>query len=156
MATDLAILVPSSPCKIHGLRPHGKHTLEQWWNLALRYAFRTWDHLIDLPTGIFLVTKCVRTHRYAHALSKGTQGQAAQLHIHGAVTPAGRDTVNLPVQGTNWAFVRNDLGFEVQDSGGTTEYAIFIEREASRMYRLSDVGLRDAANRLWTYNLHLS
>ena len=63
--------------------------------------------------------------------------------------------MNLPVQGTNWAFVRNDLGFEVQDSGGTTEYAIFIEREASRMYLLSDVGLRDAANRLWTYNLHL-
>lgn len=152
LATDLAIIVPSSPCKIHGLRPHGKRALEQWWALAIRYAFRTWEHLIDLPTGIFLVTKCLRTHRYAHALSKGTQGQSAQLHIHGAVAPgANAGQVNLPVQNTGWAFVKNELGFEIQDSGGTTEFSIFIERDASRMYRLSDVGLRDAAQRLWTF-----
>ena len=85
-------------------------------------------------------------------MSKGTQGQAAQLHVHGAVTPgANPGEVNLPVQGTNWAFVKNELGFEVQDSGGAAEFTIFIEREATRMYRVSDVGIRDAAQRLWTF-----
>ena len=145
------MLIPSSPCKIHGLRPGGKDAIDRWWQLALRYAFRAWQHLIDSPAGIFLVTKCLRTRRYAQALSKGGQGQNTQLHIHGTVhpCPAGA-ALNLPFAGTNWSLARNDLGFEIQDSGGMAEFTIFIERNASRMYRLSDVGLRDGAQRLWT------
>lgn len=147
--------MPSSPCTIIGLRPASRYILEQWWSLAKRNAFRLWTDLINSPTGIFLVTKAVKTHRYATCLSKGQRGQTSQIHIQGMDSmPRNNDDVQLPTNGTNWQIVRNELGFRVHDSGGDRAYTVFIERDASRLFALTDPAIRDAAQRLWTC-LHL-
>jgi hypothetical protein len=143
--------MPSSPCTIVGLRPGARHVLEQWWALAKRHAFREWNYLINSPTGMFLVTKCVKTRRFAHCLSKGPQGQTAQIHIHGMqAVPRANDNIELPANGTYWQVLTNDLEFEIHDSGGNKEYTVFIERDASRLFAVTDGPLRDAAQKLWT------
>src|SRR5436190_23611322 len=115
--------MPSSPCKIIGLRPAGHHILEQWWALAKRHVFRMWPHLINNHTGIFLVTKCVKTHRFVQSCSKGTQGQASHVHIHGTTRiPRGNDDIELSINGTSWQIGRNDLGFALHEAGGNSEY----------------------------------
>ena len=142
--------MPASPCKIIGLRPGARHVLEQWWGLAKRHAFREWHYLVNSPTGIFLVTKCVKTHRFAQSLSKGPRGQTAQIHIQGMqAVPQGNDNIALPASGTYWKLSTNDLEFEIHDSGGNKEYTVFIERDASRLFALTDGALRGAAQNLW-------
>jgi hypothetical protein len=150
LGTETAVILPSSPTTVTGLRDDA--ALEKWWSVAKRHAFRSWPYLINSPTGIFLVTKTVQTKRYAHCLSKGTPGQVSQIRIHGDVTvPAGSKKIVLPAATTQWVPVRNDLEFELEDSGGKSDYTIFIEREASRMFALTDTRLRDAAARAWKY-----
>src|SRR5277367_633627 len=150
IGTETAVILPSSPTTVKGLRDVA--ALEKWWSVAKRHAFRSWPYLINSPTGIFLVTKTVQTKRYAHCLSKGTPGQVSQIRIHGEVTvPTGSKKIVLPAASTQWVPVRNDLEFELEDSGGKSDYTIFIEREASRMFALTDTRLRDAAARVWRY-----
>jgi hypothetical protein len=144
--------MPSSPNTIVSIRSTERHVLKQWWAVAKRYVFRSWPYLLNSHTGVFLVTKCVKTHRYAECLSKGRQGQLTQVRIHGlASIPQNADNVALPVNGTTWVAGRNDLGFNFHEVGGGAEYTIFIDRDASRMFTLTDVSLRDAAQKLWTY-----
>jgi len=150
LGVETAVILPSSPTTVTGLRDPA--ALEKWWSEAKRHAFRDWPYLINSPTGIFLVTKTVQTKRYAHCFSKGTPGQVSQIRIHGDVTvPAGTKKIVLPAATTQWVPVRNDLEFELEDSGGKRNYTIFIERDASRMFALTDSRLRDAAARVWRY-----
>jgi len=151
LASEVAILVPSSPCKIIGLRPAARYALEQWWSHAKRHVFRSWAYLINSHTGIFLVTKCVKTQRYAQCLSKAPRGSIAQIHIHGMQNiPRSNDDIKLPAGGTNWQVVRDQLEFSIQEAGGNTEHTVFIEREASRLFLLADPKIKDAAQKLWT------
>src|SRR5271170_429651 len=150
MANDIAFLMPSSPCTIIGLRPRGQYMLEQWWSRAKRHAFRHWPYLINNATGIFLVTKCVKTHRYVHCLSQGPRGQSAQIHIHGMMNvPRSNDQIELPVNGTSWQIARNELNLRLHDSVADVQYTIFIERDASSLFTLTDMAIREAAHRLW-------
>lgn len=149
LATDLAVLVPSSPTRIIGLRPAGRHVLEQWWSNAKRHVFRAWPYLLNSQTGVFLVTRCIKTHRVAQSLSKGPRGQVSQIQIHGMANIPQPDDVDLPSNRTVWQVVRNELGFEIHDSGRNPPYTIFIERDSCRMFTIADAGLRDAAHRLW-------
>ena len=151
LATHVAVLVPSFPCTIVGLRTAGRHVLEQWWSLAKRHAFRKWQYLLNNQTGIFLVTKCVKTRRYAQCCSKGLPQEMSHLQIYGMNSiPRSNENVQLPVNGTTWQVSRNELGFSIHDSGGDAQFTIFIERDASRMFNLTDPAIRDAAQRLWT------
>ena len=152
LGTNVAILMPSSPCKIVGLHPAARHALEQWWSHAKRHVFRSWPHLINSPTGVFLVTKCVKTVRYAQCLSKAPRGSIAQIHIHGMQNiPRTNDEIKLPASGTNWLIVRNDLEFSIQEAGGNAEHTVFIERETSRLFTLTEAKIKEAAQKLWTY-----
>jgi hypothetical protein len=42
------------------------------------------------------------------------------------------------------------MAFEMNDCGGKGGFTIFIEREASRMFALTDIALKEAAAGLWT------
>jgi hypothetical protein len=153
LSNETAIILPSSPTTITGLRTTA--ALQKWWSQAKRHAFRTWPYLINSPTGIFLVTKTIKTKRYAHCLSKGSPGQISQIRVHGAVILPPHDTqLVLPAAGTQWVPIRNDLEFELEDTGGKGSYTIFIERDASRMFALTDANLRDEAAKLWRYFIH--
>lgn len=155
LAQHTAVLMPSSPTTIMGLRSSASHIIDQWWALAKRYVFRTWSYLLNSGTGVFLVKSCVKTHRFAACLSRGTQGQLTQIRIHGMTAlTANADQIDLTAAGTTWIPYRNDLGFEFHDSGGQQEYTVFIKRDASRMFTLTDVTLKEAAHRVWMYFLH--
>jgi hypothetical protein len=151
LATEVAILMPSSPCKIIGLHPAARYTLEQWWACAKRHVFRSWPYLIDTPTGAFLVTKCVKTNRYAQCLSKAPRGSVSQIHVYGMQNAPNSNDLKLPASGTNWQVARNDLEFSIQEAGGNAEHTVFIEREASRLFNLTDAKIKDAAQKLWMY-----
>lgn len=145
-----AIIMPSSPTTSHGLRSAARHHIEQWWALAKRYAFRTWPYLLNAPTGIFLVTKTIKTTKYSCGLSKGNPGERSVIHINGSVRyPHNHNDLNIPSQGTHWQPVVNQLNMELHDSQGKVHFTIFMEREASRMYNLTDPSLKDAAHKLW-------
>jgi hypothetical protein len=75
----------------------------------------------------------------------------AQLQIHGMSDIPQSEDIDLPVNGTMWQLMRNELGFEIHDSGRNPPYTIFIERDACRMFSVTDLGLRDAAQRLWKW-----
>jgi hypothetical protein len=155
LATEIAVLMPSSPSTIIALRSTGRYILEQWWSQAKRHAFRAWPYLLNSAAGIFLVTKCIKTHRFAQCLSKGVAGSVSQIRIHGMTSmPQSNDDVDLPVNGTSWIPVQNDLQFELHEAGNA-QFTIFIERDASQMFTLTDVSLRDAAQKLWKYVLCL-
>jgi hypothetical protein len=144
--------MPASPCTITGLRASGKHHLEQWWVQAKRYAFRTWSYLLNSPTGIFLVIKTVKTARYATCLSHGTQGQVSQIRVHGMMKiPRNNDELELPMNGTQWFPVRNDLSMDLHETERRTEYTIFIERESSVMFNMAEGGAKEAAQKYWEY-----
>jgi hypothetical protein len=86
-------------------------------------------------------------------LSKGNPLDQAQIRVHGVVSlPVNNGQFSLPAQGTQWVPVRNDLEFDMEDSGGKGAYTIFIDREASRMFALTDISLKEAASKLWTYD----
>ena len=150
LSTETAIILPSSPTTITGLRTTA--VLQKWWSQAKRHAFRTWPYLINSPTGIFLVTKTIKTTRYAHCLSRGTPGQMSQIRVNGTIAlHQGSSQFVLPGPNTQWVPIRNDLEFELEDSGGKGDFTIFIEREASRLFALTDTTLKDAATRIWRY-----
>lgn len=149
LANETAIILPSSPTKVTALR---SPAVLQWWAQAKRHAFRKWSYLINSPTGIFLVTKAIKTSRYAHCLSRGTPGEVSQIRVHGSkVMPTNSTDLKLPRSGTRWVPIRNDLGFELEDSGEKSAYTIFIERESSRLFALTDPSLKDEAQSLWRY-----
>jgi len=155
LGAETAVILPSSPSTVTGLRDAA--ALQKWWSVAKRHAFRSWPYLVNSPTGIFLVTKTVQTKRYAHCLSKGTPGQVSQIRIHGEVkVAADNKNIEVPVTNTQWIAMRNDLEFELEDSGEKSDYTIFIEKEASRIFALSDIRLRDAAARVWRYTCPVS
>ena len=155
LSTETAILVPSSPGKITALRNAHSHHLEQWWAQAKRHVFRSWSYLLNSPTGIFLVTKTVQTPRYALCLSKGAPGEVTAIRVHGERTiPQKTEDVILSTKGTQWLPIRNELAFEMEDSRGRGQYSIFIERDSSKMFALTDVSLKDAAEKLWKYHSH--
>jgi hypothetical protein len=155
LSTDTAVILPSSPTTVTCLR--STTTLQKWWSQAKRHAFRTWPYLINSPTGIFLVTKAVKTKHYAHCLSRGHPGQISQIRVQGAVTVRqGSSQIVLPAADTQWVPIRNDLEFEQEDSGGKGTYTIFIEREASRLFALTDTSLKDVAVKLWRRGLPIS
>jgi len=142
-------MVPSAPCTIIGFRPAAQLAIEQWWAQAKRNAFRTWSHLIGNPTGIFLVTKCVKTKRLAQCLSSGPQGQQSRIHVQGLLNfSRSNNEVELTSNGTEWQLVRNEMDFNILRAEDRKEYTIFIERAASRMFGTTDV-LKAAAQRLW-------
>lgn len=59
--------------------------------------------------------------------------------------------VNLKLDGTSWAAVKNELDFQVQEgTANSAPWTIFIERDATRMFSLSEVTLKESAQRLWT------
>ncbi len=150
LASETAIILPSSPIKVTALRSPA--VLQLWWAQAKRHAFRKWSYLINSPTGIFLVTKAIKTSRYAHCLSRGTPGEVSQIRVHGSkVMPTNSTDLKLPRSGTRWVPIRNDLGFELEDSGEKGAYTIFIERETSRLFALTDPSLKDEAQSLWRY-----
>ena len=155
-ASDVAFLMPSSPCTIVGLRPSHRHHLEQWWELAKRTIYHTWPYLIDCRTGVFLVTKCVKTKRYASCISRGARGQMSQIQVRGMAAAPTQDNIDLPARGTQWVVLRNDLGFQVREAAGDLQYTIFIERDASRLFNLAEPNLRAAAQVLWGYLQALS
>ena len=96
------------------------------------------------------MTKTIKTKHYAHCLSRGHPGQISQIRVHGTVTVRqGNSQFVLPASNTQWVPIRNDLEFEQEDSGGKGTYAIFIEREASRMFALTDASIKDVAAKLW-------
>src|SRR5271170_7698732 len=64
LSTEAAVILPSSPVTVNGLR--STTALQKWWSEAKRHAFRTWHYLINSPSGMFLVTKTIKTQRYAH------------------------------------------------------------------------------------------
>jgi len=105
---------------------------------------------MDSPTGIFLVTKTIQTKRYAHCLSRGSPGQISQIRVYGN-TPAtlGSSQFQLPTAASRIVPVRNDLGFDLEDSGDKGNYTIFIEREAVRFFALTAPTVKDAAAKLW-------
>jgi len=142
-------MVPSSPSTIIGFRPAAQLAIEQWWAQAKRNAFRTWSSLINIQTGIFLVTKCVKTKRVAQCLSSGPHGQQSRIFVHGTLNVARSDhEVELTSNGTDWQLARNDMEFTILRAEDRKEYTIFIERAASRMFILTE-GLKAAAQRLW-------
>ena len=148
LSSEAAIILPSSPTTVTGLRT--KAALQKCWSQAKRHAFRTWPYLINSPTGMFLVTKTIKTTRYAHCLSRGTPGQMSQIRVNGSITlPPGSSQFKLPTANNQWIPVRNDLEFELEDSGGKGNYTIFMERESSRIFLLSDSSLKDTASKLW-------
>jgi hypothetical protein len=150
LASETAIILSSSPANVTALRSPA--VLQQWWAQAKRHAFRKWPYLINSPTGIFLVTKAIKTSRYAHCLSKGTPGEVSQIQVHGSkVMPTNSTDLKLPRSGTRWVPIRNDLGFELEDSGQKAAYTIFIERESSRLFALTDPSLKAEAEMLWRY-----
>lgn len=150
LANETAIILPSSPTKVTTLRSPA--ALQQWWAQAKRHAFRKWSYLINSPTGIFLVTKAIKTSRYAHCLSKGTPGEVSQIRVHGSKSmPTNSTDLKLPRSETRWVPIRNDLGFELEDSGEKNAYTIFIERESSRLFALTDPRLKAEAESLWRY-----
>jgi L-ascorbate metabolism protein UlaG (beta-lactamase superfamily) len=121
--------------------------LQQWWAEAKFHAFRTWPYLLNSPTGIFLVTKTVKTERYIHCLSKGIPGQFSQIHItQGSSEDA--TTYSLTASDAQWTPVHNDLHLEPESSSGKDPYTIFIERASTRLYHLGDTGLMAEANKL--------
>lgn len=124
--------------------------LRKWWSLAKRNAFRTWPYLVDSITGIFLVTKAIKAERYARCLSDGSPGQISQIRIYGtAPSSDSPGQISLSTKEARWAPVRNDLEFDVQDLSGKGLYTLFIEREACRMFALSDTALRAEATKIW-------
>ena len=124
--------------------------LRKWWSLAKRNAFRTWPYLVDSITGIFLVTKAIKAERYARCLSDGSPGQISQIRIYGTAPSADSPgQISLSTKKARWAPVRNDLEFDVQDLSGKGLYTLFIEREACRMFALSDTALRAEATKIW-------
>jgi hypothetical protein len=146
--SDTAVLIPSSPCAVQGLRT--APPLQQWWSLSKRNAFRTWSYLLN-GTGIFLVTKTVKAQRYASSLAKGSAAGETRIRVNGVVSvPVTTQQFALPAHGTQWVPIRNDMAFEMNDCGGKGGFTIFIEREASRMFALTDIALKEAAAGLWT------
>jgi len=150
LSSETAVLLPSFPSTITGLRK--TPGLEKWWSHAKRQAFSTWPYLLNSPTGIFLVTKTIRTQRYALCISKGTPGQISQIRIQGDISiPQNTKQMALPAARTQWIPLRNEFDFESADSGKKDPYTVLIEREASRMFILTDSNLRDSAIKLWRY-----
>ena len=147
LGTETAVILPSAPTTITGLRT--TTALQQWWSQAKRHAFRTWSYLMNSPTGIFLVTKTVKTKRYIHCFSKGSPGDVSQIRIHGSTTVPNLTQLALPAAGTQWVPIRNELEFKLEDCGEKGSYTIFIEREATRMYALTDMQLKDEASKIW-------
>ena len=142
--------MPSSPCSITGIRT--KPPLEQWWSLAKRYAFRTWPNLLN-GTGVFLITKTIKCQRYAHCFSDGTPGERAQIRVHGVMQlPMNGGQFSLPAQGTQWVPMHNEMEFQMADSGGKGAYTIFMEREVSRMFHLTDISFKESAMKVWKYH----
>jgi hypothetical protein len=148
LSTETAVILPSSPTTVTGLR--NKSALQKWWSRAKRHAFREWDYLINSPTGMFVVTKTVKTTRYAHCLSRGSLGQISQIRVNGTIKlPQGSNQFKLPSRNNLWLPIRNDLEFELEDSEGGKGYTIFIEREAGCMFALTDNALKYEAAKLW-------
>jgi len=146
--------MPASPCTITGLRASLKHHLEQWWRQAKRHAVRTWpDTLIDSPSGVFFVIKTVKSARFANCLSHGNPGQASQIRVHGMMKlPRSNDELELPINGTQWYPVRNELAMDLYETERRSEYTIFIERESSLMFRIpAEGGAKEAAQKYWKY-----
>lgn len=150
-ATEAAIILPSSPITVTGLQT--EKPLQEWWAKAKRHAFRTWPYLINNPNGIFLVTRTVKTKRYARCLSKGNVGQWSQIRITGKDVAQGETKVALSAEGTQWMSIHNDLGLEIEDSGGKAMYTVFIERAATRMFALTEPDLRSEAEKLWRFKI---
>jgi hypothetical protein len=149
-------MIPSSPSTIIGFRPAAQLAIEQWWSQAKRNAFRTWSHLINSQTGIFLVTKAVKTKRVAQCLSSGQRGQQTHIHVHGMLNiPRSNHEVQLTSTGTTWTCTRNDMEFTILEAEERKEYTVFIERASSRMFLLTE-GLKAAAQNLWAYRTPLS
>lgn len=74
----------------------------------------------------------------------------SQIRVNGTITlPQGSTQFVLPSRNTQWLPVRNDLEFELEDSGGKASYTIFIEKEATRMFALTDNALKEEATKLW-------
>lgn len=98
------------------------------------------------------MTKAIKTNRYAHCLSKGTPGEVSQIRVAGSkAMPTHSTDLSLARAGTLWVPIRNDLGFEIEESAEKTAYTIFIEREASRFFALTDPILKVEAENLWRY-----
>jgi hypothetical protein len=151
LAQEVAVMIPSAPATIIGFRPAAQLAIEQWWSQAKRNAFRTWSHLINSDTGIFIVTKAIRTKRVAQCLSSGERGQQTHIHVHGLLNiPRSNAEVKLPSSGTTWTCTRNDMQFKVLQADENKQYTVFIERASSRMFLLTDA-LRTAARNLWEY-----
>jgi hypothetical protein len=147
---DTAICMPAVPCTITGLRASGKHHLEQWWLQAKRHAFRTWSYLLNSPTGIFIILKTVKTRRYAACLSQGNQGEISQIRVSGQTRiPRSNDELELPMNGTRWDAVRNDLAMDLYETERKTEYTIFIERDSTAMFAMSEERSKAAAQKYW-------
>jgi hypothetical protein len=66
--------------------------------------------------------------------------------------PTRNEELDLQIQGTQWYPLRNELNLDLYDSDGRAEYTIFMERDASQMFTLSDNTLKEAAQTLWKYN----
>jgi hypothetical protein len=133
-------MMPLSPSIVTTLHPTAQLAIEQWWAQAKRNAFRTWSQLlINSRTGIFLITKAIKSTCVAQCLKAGHRGQETHILIDGLGTNA-----------TTWTLLRNDMGFAVlQDR----EYTVLIERVSSRMFRLLTDALKTAAQNLWAYPL---
>jgi hypothetical protein len=150
LSADTAIIFPSAP--ISGKQLRSTPALKQWWSVAKRNAFRTWPYLINSPTGLFLVTKTLKTDRYCHCFGTGIPGQIAQIRIQGPgvnTSPKPDKKFELPKTNTQWVPLQNALEFELEDSGGKGSYTIFIERESTKLFALTEAALKDAAIELW-------
>ncbi len=139
--------MPAVPCTITGLRASGKHHLEQWWLHAKRHAFRTWSYLLGSPTGIFIVLKTVKTRRFASCMSQGNQGEVSQIRVSGMTKiPRSADDLELPMNGTRWDALRNDLAMDLYESE-RREYTIFIERDSTTMFLMLDEPAKSIGSR---------
>jgi hypothetical protein len=135
-----------------GLRAAASLHIAQWWRLAKRHAFRQWSYLLNSSSGIFLVTRCLKTKRLAQCLTKGAQGSITQIHVAGLGIPQDDHVVVLPTNWTRWTLgARNELNFEIHPELDDEDYTIFIEMDASSMFVLANPILREVALRLWRY-----
>ena len=152
LSSEVAVMLPSHPCTELDFHPAADVPIRQWWAKAKHYAFRVWPYLVNNPTGIFLVTKCIKTKRVAQCLSSADlRGQSSIIHVQG---PWSIRRSNPELQdeftktGATWQLTKNELEFDILEAERQEEYTVFIERASSRMFYLTGV-LKAAAERLW-------
>ncbi len=110
-------------------------------NVAISYALTRWN---------LSRYKMVQTARIATCLSRGPRGQVSRIRVHGTMKiPIGKDDLDLPMNGTQWFPVQNDLGKDLYETDRATEYTIFIECLSTLLFAMNSGEAKEAAQKFW-------